>query len=140
MNRKKKEIAFYITTVLSCLVAMTVVVIAALLIYDRLIRKEQEEAEQAVAEVEVITYSEDEVNLMLAEAIATAESQTREQVSGEILSRIQDSLTGGTSTVETLRQSVSSTRSVLTTFPAHRSVCLSRVCQPLRLPSSRANS
>lgn len=103
MNRKKKEIAFYITTVLSCLVAMTVVVIAALLIYDRIIRKEQEEAEQAVAEAEVITYSEDEVNLMLAEAIATAESQTREQVSGEILSRIQDSLTGGTSTVETLR-------------------------------------
>lgn len=102
MNRKKKEVLFYVTTVISCLVAMTIVVIAALLIYDKLIRR-QEEAMQAAAEPEVVTYSEDEVDLMLAEAIEQAESQTREQVSDEILTRIADSLTGGTSAVETLR-------------------------------------
>lgn len=103
MNRKKKEVLFYVTTVVSCLVAMTIVVIAALLIYDRLVKKQEEDALEAAAVTEQITYSGDEVDLMLAEAIALAENQTREQVSEEILSQIADSLTEGTSTVETLR-------------------------------------
>lgn len=102
MSRKKKEIVFYILTIISCLIAMTIVVIAALLIYDKILNKE-EEAVDAAADVEIITYSQEEVDLMLAEAISTAESAARAQASEDILSRIQTSLTEGTTVVETLR-------------------------------------
>lgn len=102
MSRKKKEIVFYVLTIISCLIAMTIVVIAALLIYDKILKKEEKTVD-AVADVEVITYSQEEVDLMLAEAISTAESTTRAQVSEDILSQIQTSLTGGTTVVETLR-------------------------------------
>ena len=107
MNRKKKEVTFYILTVISCLVAMTIVVIAALLIYDKLREKEnqalQEDSVPANAEVEVIAYSEDEVNLMIAEAISSTQSTTRAQVTEEILSQLQGSLEAGTTVVESLR-------------------------------------
>ena len=104
MNRKKKELLFYIMTIISCLVAMTIVVIAALLIYDKILKK-NDAAVDASAEgaTEIVTYSKDEVDLMLAEAISTAENTTREQVSEDILSRIETSLTEGTTVVETLR-------------------------------------
>lgn len=107
MNRKKKEVTFYILTVISCLVAMTIVVIAALLIYDKLREKEnqalQEDSVPANAGVEVIAYSEDEVNLMIAEAISSTQSTTRAQVTEEILSQLQGSLEAGTTVVESLR-------------------------------------
>ena len=107
MNRKKKEVTFYILTVISCLVAMTIVVIAALLIYDKLREKENqalvEDSIPANAEVEEIAYSEEEVNLMIAEAISGTQSTTRAQVTEEILSQLQGSLESGTSVVESLR-------------------------------------
>lgn len=107
MNRKKKEVTFYILTVISCLVAMTIVVIAALLIYDKLREKEKQDlSDDSVAvnaEVEAIVYSEDEVNLMIADAITGAQAATRMQVAEEILSQLQGSLESGTSVVESLR-------------------------------------
>lgn len=106
MNRKKKEVIFYILTVVCCLVAMTIVVVAALLIYDKIRDKgeiTQEDSVEANADVEVISYSEEEVNLMLAEAISSTQNTTRTQVSAEILSEIQGSLESGVSVVETLR-------------------------------------
>lgn len=104
MNRKKKEVTFYIFTIICCLVAMTIVVVAALLIYDKLReRAEKQDSVEANAGVEIITYSEEEVNLMLAEAISGTQSTTRAQVSAEILSEIQQALEEGTSVVETLR-------------------------------------
>lgn len=101
MNRKKKEITFYIMTILACLVAMTVVVVAALLIYDKI--RQKDEAVEANAEIDVVMYSEEEVNLMLAEAVAQAEQSAREETSDSILNQILESLEGGTSTVATLR-------------------------------------
>lgn len=107
MNRKKKEVVFYILTVISCLIAMTVVVLAALLIYDKLREKEAQttpdDSVAANAAVEVIAYSEDEVNLMIAEAISSTQSTTRAQVTEEILSQLQGSLESGTTVVESLR-------------------------------------
>lgn len=104
MNRKKKEVTFYIFTIICCLVAMTIVVVAALLIYDKLRdQAEKRDSVEANAGVEIITYSEEEVNLMLAEAISSTQSTTRTQVSAEILSEIQQALEEGTSVVETLR-------------------------------------
>lgn len=102
MKRKKKEVLFYIVTIISCLVAMTVVVIAALLIYDKL-RQKEEDTVDAVAEVEIISYSQDEVDMMLADAIAVTENSTRTQVSDSILSQIQTELEAGNTFVETLR-------------------------------------
>lgn len=102
MKQKKKEVLFYIVTIISCLIAMTVVVIAALLIYDKL-RYKEDEAVDALANVDVMSYTQDEVNLMLAEAISTAENTTREQVSDSILSEIQVGLEAGGTMVDTLR-------------------------------------
>lgn len=107
MKRRRKEVLFYIITIFSCLVAMTIVVTAALLIYDRMKEKAKIEEEKAAIEAmgnaEVITYTEDEVNLMLAEAISGAESRTREVVSGQILSTIETNLSEGDTMVATLR-------------------------------------
>lgn len=106
MKRKKKEVLFYIMTVISCLVAMTVVVVAALFIYDKLQAKSDEAVDAAAdipVDAEVISYSQDEVNLMLAEAIAAAENTTRTQVSDGILSEIQMGLESGNTVVDTLR-------------------------------------
>lgn len=103
MKRKKKEIVFYVVTIFSCLIAMTVVVIAALLVYDKMKGKAGEQDVEAMGGAEVQTYTQEEVNLMLAEAISTAESQTRAQVSQDILSTIENSLSGGETVVATLR-------------------------------------
>lgn len=101
MNRKKKEITFYVMTIIGCLVAMTVVVLAALLIYDKI--RQKDDAVEANADIDAVMYSEEEVNLMLAEAVAQAEINTREETSDSILSQLQQSLEGGTSTVGALR-------------------------------------
>lgn len=101
MKRKKKEILFYIVTIIGCLAAMTVVVIAALLIYDKLQKKG--ESVDAASDAVLVSYSQEEVDLMLAQAVADAENNTRMQVSDDILSQIQTDLEGGTTVVETLR-------------------------------------
>lgn len=100
MNRKKKEILFYAVTVISCLTAMCIVIIATVLIYDRLQRKD---AVEVSADMNGITYSEEEVDLMLAEAVANAQDSTRMEVSDSILSQIRLGLEGGGTVVETLR-------------------------------------
>ncbi|MGN0387010.1 MAG: glycoside hydrolase family 25 protein [Lachnospiraceae bacterium] len=102
--QKKKEILFYIFTIISCVFAMTVVVISAILVYDKLQNKEKKETDKEVlAQVEGITYSKEEVDLMLADAIATTEKSTRERTSEDILGQLQASLEGGTTVVESLR-------------------------------------
>lgn len=103
MKRKKKEVIFYAVTVVSCLMAISIVVVATLLIYDRLHQNSEEDAVEASAELPEITYSEEEVNLMLAEAVANAENNTRIEVSDSILSEIQLGLEGGQTIVDTLR-------------------------------------
>lgn len=108
MKRKKKEILFYVLTIFSCLLAMTVVVIAALLVYDKLKEKERdgntgEEVEVSGDAVELVSYSQEEVDLLLAEAVAAAENAAREETADSILSRIQTELVEGNTIVETLR-------------------------------------
>ena len=104
MKRKKKEVLFYAMTVLGCVVAMTIVVTAAIMIYDKIRdRKENEDAIQASTGANIISYSQEEVDLMLADAVAQAEDNMREQVSEDILNQIRMDLEAGTSTVQTLR-------------------------------------
>ena len=100
--QKKKDILFYIVTVFSCLLAMTVVVIAALLIYDKL-RGNEEETIDAAADVPAVVYSQEEVDLMLADAVSEAEEKAGKQASEDTLSQLQGSLEGGTTVVESLR-------------------------------------
>ena len=102
MKQKKKEVVFYTVTVASCLLALSIIVIAALLIYDR-VNRNSKDAVEASAGLPEITYSEEEVNLMLAEAVANAENNTRIEVSDSILSEIQLGLEGGQTIVDTLR-------------------------------------
>ena len=73
MPNKKKELGFYIGTVVSCLVAMTVIVIAALLIYDKLKSSSGDvvDSEEAMASVGM-QYDQEEVDLMLEEAALNA--------------------------------------------------------------------
>lgn len=99
--RKKKEILLYAATVCGCLLAMLVVVVAALLIYDKI--RSKEEALQAVANPEVITYSEEEVEQMVTEAVMAAETESKKQATEDILLKLQNSLENGTTVVESLR-------------------------------------
>ena len=102
--QKKKEVLFYIFTIISCVLAMTVVVICAILVYDKLQNKQEEKADkEVVAEVEPIIYTKEEVDMMLADAITTTEKSTREKTSGDILGQLQASLENGTTVVESLR-------------------------------------
>ena len=108
MKRKKKELIFYIVTSASCLIAMTIVVIAALLIYDKIIEDKKEAAEetmalQVAAQPAENVYSKEEVDLMMAEAIETAENATRQQVYAEILDPLQASVENGATMLESLR-------------------------------------
>lgn len=102
MNRKKKELLFYVMTIISCLVAMTIVVIAALLIYDRVLKKEEDVVDVSADAGQAI-YSQEEVDEMLEKAVLEVEGAAKEQASDAILSQIAESLTAGTTTVETLR-------------------------------------
>ncbi len=105
MKPKKKEIVFYVVTIIGCLLATTVLVVAVLLVYNRLQKTNgnQDEATQAMANAEVISYTQEELDRMLVEAIETAEASTRAQVSEDILSQIENNLKDGKSVVETLR-------------------------------------
>ncbi len=103
MRQKKKEVAFYLITVLSCLFAMTVVVIAALLIYDKVKENSKQPAQEVMGDVEEITYSQEDVDRMLAETIRSIEDQTKTQVSTEILTKIENGLSQGETVVATLR-------------------------------------
>ncbi len=105
MKPKKKEIVFYVVTIICCLLATTVLVVAVLLVYNRLQKKNgnEDEATQAMANAEVISYTQEELDRMLVEAVETAEASTRAQVSEDILSQIENNLKDGKSVVETLR-------------------------------------
>lgn len=100
MKRKKKEILFYVMTIVSCLVAMTVVVAAALLIYDKLIRERQEGSAEASAGA---VYSKEEMELLLADAVKEAEESAEAKISADLLEQIKESFVAGPSTVESLR-------------------------------------
>lgn len=105
MSNNKKEIGFYIGTVVSCLVAMTVIVIAALLIYDKLKSTSEDktkESQEAMASLET-QYGQSEVDLMIEEAVSKASKDASEAAKNQILNQIQADLSGGKSTVEMLR-------------------------------------
>ncbi|MBD5460181.1 MAG: hypothetical protein HDR26_04460 [Lachnospiraceae bacterium] len=103
MTQKKREITFYMTTIISCLVAMTVVVIAALLIYDRIREKaDDKEAQEAIANAPV-TYTQEEVDAMLAQAVSDAQEQTSRETQERILAELEESLINGPTTVQALR-------------------------------------
>lgn len=103
MTQKKKEITFYMTTIISCLVAMIVVVIAALLIYDRIREKaDDKEAQEALANAP-ITYTQEEVDAMLAQAVSDAQEQASQETRERVLADLEESLINGPSTVQALR-------------------------------------
>lgn len=105
MLQRKKEIGFYIGTVVSCLVAMIVIVIAALLIYDKLKTSAAEKealSQEAVAPVEQ-QYGQSEVDRMIQEAVQKASEEAKLETSQKLLSQIAGDLSSGKSTVEMLR-------------------------------------
>ena len=104
MPNKKKELGFYIGTVVSCLVAMTVIVIAALLIYDKLKSSSGDvvDSEEAMASVGM-QYDQEEVDLMLEEAALNAGRAASEEVKNQILGQIATDLASGKTMVETIR-------------------------------------
>lgn len=103
MSRKKREITFYTTTIISCLVAMTVVVIAALLIYDRIREKaDEKEVQEALASAPV-TYTQEEVDAMLSQAVSDAQEQAGREAEERLLAALEESLVNGPSTVQSLR-------------------------------------
>lgn len=105
MLQRKKEIGFYIGTVVSCLVAMIVIVIAALLIYDKLktaAADKQAESQEALAPIEK-QYGQSEVDLMIEEAVNDAGQAGYTRGMESVLDQIANDLSSGKSTAETLR-------------------------------------
>ena len=102
MGRKRREFLFYGVTVASCMVAMIVVIVAALLVYDRIKEKAAEETLQQVAQLET-TYDQAQVDAMMSEAVGNAKLQG--QVSGysELLEKIRQGLSTGETILGTLR-------------------------------------
>lgn len=104
MTHNKKELGFYIVTIVSCLVAMTVIVVAALLIYDKLKSSSKDGGEdQEVMAPVTVQYDQAQVDLMLAEAADTARKAASEEIKNQILGQIESDLASGKSTVETIR-------------------------------------
>ncbi len=105
MLQRKKEIGFYIGTVVSCLVAMTVIVIAALLIYDKLkesAAEKQAESQEAMAPIEQ-QYGQSEVDQMIEAAVQKASEEAKQETSKQLLGQISSDLSDGKTMVETLR-------------------------------------
>ncbi len=107
MKQKKKDTIFYVFTVVSCLVAMIVVVIAALLVYDKIKdaaeQKAQKEAQEALAQSPPLIYTQDDVDFMMTKAVNDAREQAKLEGEGAILSTIQERLAQGSTVMETLR-------------------------------------
>lgn len=99
---QKKEIGFYIGTVVSCVVAMIVIVIAALLIYDKLKRSSEDKQQEVSAPIEQ-QYGQSEVDQMIDAAVKEAREVASKNMEEQILGQIAYNLSTGKSTVETLR-------------------------------------
>lgn len=103
MERKKKDKILVLVTIFICVFAMTVVVIAALLVYDKVKSREKDDVLETIGGNTAITYSEQEVNAMLTAAVDTAKEQAKLEGADEILSALQGGLAEGNSVVATLR-------------------------------------
>lgn len=112
MKHRKKEIAFYTVTIISCLIAMIIVVIAALLIYDKVKENGGQDNREKLNEQEVlatlpVSYSQTEVDAMVAAAVEKAVSETavkvKEETKQELLDSIAYALSTGQTAMQTLR-------------------------------------
>lgn len=105
MKRKKKELAFYVLTILCCIFAITIIVGVILVVFNKIQNnsKEQEDAAAMATLSEEIMYSETELNEMIANAVEEAKTSTRDQVADEIRNQIETSLVDGNSVIATLR-------------------------------------
>lgn len=105
MWNNKKEVGFYIGTVVSCLVAMTVIVVAALLIYDKLKTSSEDkakESQEAMAS-DGAWYAQEEIDLLLEEAAAKAGERASKETQDQILGQLASDLSDGKTMVEALR-------------------------------------
>ncbi len=109
MGRRRKETAFYAVMITGSLIAMIVVVVAALLIYDNLRGKsegENREDTEVMAE-EPLRYTEAEMNGLVSDAVSKAvmetENRVKVQTEEELLALISDCLSTGQTILGTLR-------------------------------------
>lgn len=102
MKRKQNEIRYYIITVLTCLLAMALVVVIALVVYDML-RKGNSNQASKEAMSNGIVYSQAEVDTMIADAKSEGVLEGQQQTSEEILGSLKQSFLDGSTTVGALR-------------------------------------
>ncbi len=109
MKRRRKETAFYVVTITGCLIAMIVVVVAALLIYDKLkdssVEKNGDDKE-VMAEIPLL-YSQSDMDTMVSDAVSKAVQETENKVKTEtedaLLKLISEALSTGQTVMGTLR-------------------------------------
>lgn len=103
MDRKKSEIRYYAITIFTCLMAMTLVVVIALFIYD-MIRGEREERDAVDAMAgNNIVYSQQEVDNLLEQTRQEALQEGEAAKEAEILGTLKQSFLDGSTTVGALR-------------------------------------
>lgn len=102
-KRRRRSRIYLIAGLTGCLILLVAMMYAGLTIWEQ---AHNSEVEDALAEVEEITYSQEDMDAVIAEATAAAKAQADEaarQKEAEILDGIKHNLELGTSTVETLR-------------------------------------
>lgn len=105
-RRKKRRLnrAYIVMGMLGCLVLLVAVMYLGMMLFTD---AGDSEAEDAMAEIEAVTYTQEELDEKLREAEEAAASQAESAAAAreaEILDGIRNSLESGVSTVETLRQ------------------------------------
>lgn len=107
-KRKKKRTLSSVVVFFGCLLVLVVITFIGGYVYMWAADKTKDNAgDEAVAvmneEVVQVTYTQEEMDAMVAEAVESAKAEAFETASAEILNSIQAGLEGGQSYVETLR-------------------------------------
>jgi len=109
MKNRRNDTGFYIMTALACLAAMIIIVIAALLVYDKIKENAEQKGQEVMSDAEEM-YTIDEVDELISDAVdnalADAEIDAREAAENaeqELLANIAQALGNGSTVMETLR-------------------------------------
>lgn len=109
MKRRRNDIGFYLVTILACLAAMIIIVIAALLVYDK-IKENSERRQQEVMSDADKMYTLEEVDALVSDAVDTALAEAQidtqkaaDDAEQELLQNIAQALGSGSTIMETLR-------------------------------------
>lgn len=97
---QKAELKFYLVTVFTCLMAMTLIVVIALFIYDSIRGRELEDAFATDGEYK---YTQEQLDAFIAEAVEKATKEASIQAEDNLLAEVKEYFTYNNSTLAVIR-------------------------------------